>query len=88
MDVLAAPEVRGKPAARQALAEQDLRRAIARAAVLGTGKVVVFSGGLAWPYFYPYPPRPAGLIERASVKLETQSATSAPSTGLPDASKR
>ena len=69
MDIFASPEVRGRPAARQAQAEQDLRRAITRAAILGTAKVVTFSGGLAWPYFYPYPPRPNGLIERAFNEL-------------------
>jgi sugar phosphate isomerase/epimerase len=69
MDVLASPEMRGRPAARQAQAEQDLRRAIARAAILGANKVVTFSGGLAWPFFYPYPPRPQGLIERAFDEL-------------------
>jgi sugar phosphate isomerase/epimerase len=69
MDALAAPDVRGRPAERQARAERDLRRAIARAASLGTKKVVAFSGGLAWPYFYPYPPRPAGLVERAFDEL-------------------
>ncbi|MBR0797312.1 sugar phosphate isomerase/epimerase [Bradyrhizobium jicamae] len=69
MDALAAPDVRGRPAARQAQAERDLRRAIGRAAATGAGKVVVFSGGLAWPYVYPYPPRPAGLVERAFDEL-------------------
>jgi sugar phosphate isomerase/epimerase len=69
IDVLAALDVRGRPAARQAQAEQDLRRAIARAAILGTKKVVTFSGGLAWPFLYPYPPRPAGLVERAFDEL-------------------
>src|ERR1700761_2079408 len=69
MDALAAPDVRGRPAERQARAEQDLRRAIARAAMLRTNKVVVFSGGLAWPYLYPYPPRPAGLVEHAFDEL-------------------
>jgi sugar phosphate isomerase/epimerase len=69
MDVLASPEVRGRPAARQAQAGQDIRRAIARAAILGANKVVTFSGGLAWPFFYPYPPRPQGLIERAFDEL-------------------
>src|SRR6202008_3673487 len=59
MDVLALPDFRGRPAQRQAQAEQDLRRAITRASILGTKKVVSFSGGLAWPYLYPYPARPA-----------------------------
>ena len=65
MDALAPPAVRGDPAARQARAETDLRRAIALAARLGANKVATFSGGLAWPYFYPYPPPPAGLVELA-----------------------
>jgi sugar phosphate isomerase/epimerase len=69
MDTLASPDVRGRPAARQEQAEQDLRRAITRAANLGTRKVVTFSGGLAWPYLYPYPPRPVGLVERAFDEL-------------------
>ena len=69
MDVLASPDVRNSPAARQAQAKRDLQRAIARAASLGAKKVVVFSGGLAWPYLYPYPPRPAGLVERAFDEL-------------------
>ena len=29
----------------------------------GLTEHVTFSGSLAWPYFYPYPQRPAGLIE-------------------------
>jgi sugar phosphate isomerase/epimerase len=69
MDVLAASDVRGRPAQRQVQAAQDLRLAISRAAALGSGKVVAFSGGLAWPYLYPYPPRPAGLVERAFNEL-------------------
>jgi sugar phosphate isomerase/epimerase len=69
LDVLASPAVRGRPAARQAQAEQDLRRAISLAASLGVKKVLTFSGGLAWPFFYPYPPRPAGLVERAFAEL-------------------
>ena len=69
VDILASPDVRNRPAARQAQAERDLQCAIARAANLGAKKVVVFSGGLAWPYLYPYPPRPTGLIERAFDEL-------------------
>ena len=65
VDVLAPAAVRGDPAARQARAGQDLRRAIALAARLGANKVATFSGGLAWPYAYPYPPPPAGLVELA-----------------------
>ena len=28
-----------------------------------------FSGALAWPYFYPWPQRPAGLIDEAFAEL-------------------
>jgi sugar phosphate isomerase/epimerase len=69
MDALAPREVRGNPALRQAKAESDIRRAIALAARLGVGKVTVFSGGFAWPFFYPFPPAPSGLVERAFAEL-------------------
>ena len=69
LDTFAPAAVRGNPAARRARAEADLRRAITLAARLGVGKVTVFSGGLAWPYFYPYPPPLPGLIERAFDEL-------------------
>ncbi len=69
MDALSPPPVRGNPARRRAQAERDLRRSIALAARLGVDKVAVFSGGLAWPFVYPYPPLPPGLIERAFGEL-------------------
>jgi sugar phosphate isomerase/epimerase len=69
MDALAAPPVRGRPAARREQAERDVRRAITLAADLSANKVATFSGGLAWPFLYPYPPRPPGLIERAFSEL-------------------
>jgi sugar phosphate isomerase/epimerase len=69
MDALASPEVRGNPQARRTLAEHDLRRAISSAAALGARRVAVMSGGLAWPFFYPYPPNPAGLVTRAFDEL-------------------
>ena len=36
---------------------------------LGLDAHVTFSGALAWPYVYPWPPRPAGLIETAFDEL-------------------
>lgn len=68
-DTLAPAEVRGNRIARRARAEQDLHRAIALANRLAVKKLAVFSGGLAWPYFYPYPPPPAALFERAFAEL-------------------
>lgn len=69
IDALAPTSVRGRPEARREQAEHDLRRAIALAADLGARKVATFSGSFAWPFFYPYPPRPEGLIERAFAEL-------------------
>lgn len=68
-DGLAPAEVRGNRLARQARAEQDVRRAIALAERLSVRKLAVFSGGLAWPYFYPYPPSPPQLFEGAFAEL-------------------
>ena len=68
-DAFAAPEVRGNPKARQAWAVDQLRKAAAASKRLGLGAHVTFSGALAWPYLYPWPPRPAGLIETAFDEL-------------------
>jgi sugar phosphate isomerase/epimerase len=68
-DVFADPSVRGKPAARGAWAAQRLRRAIEAAARLGLRRVATFSGAFAWPYFYPWPPAPPGLVEAAFAEL-------------------
>lgn len=69
MDALATPDARGNPARRRSKAEEDLRAAIMLAARTGARKVACFSGALAWPFFYPYPPYPTGLIDRAFDEL-------------------
>jgi sugar phosphate isomerase/epimerase len=59
-----APEpVRGNRTARQAWAVEQLRLAAKASANLGLKAHVTFSGALAWPYVYPWPQRPPGLIE-------------------------
>ncbi|MEM8665274.1 MAG: sugar phosphate isomerase/epimerase [Pseudomonadota bacterium] len=68
-DAFAAPEVRGNPKARQAWAVDQVKCAAIASRRLGLPSHVTFSGGLAWPYFYPWPPRPAGLIEEAFAEL-------------------
>jgi sugar phosphate isomerase/epimerase len=68
-DGFAAPEVRGKPSARQAWAEEQLRLAARASRRLGLTAHATFSGALAWPYVYPWPQRPAGLIETAFAEL-------------------
>ena len=65
-----APEsVRGNPAARQAWAVEQLRLAARASANLGLKAHVTFSGALAWPYIYPWPQRPLGLIDTAFDEL-------------------
>jgi sugar phosphate isomerase/epimerase len=65
-----APEsLRGSPSARQAWAVEQLRLAAKASANLGLTAHVTFSGALAWPYFYPWPQRPPGLIETAFDEL-------------------
>src|SRR4029434_3039757 len=61
-----APEsVRGNPAARQTWAVEQLLLAAKASANLGLKAHVTFSGALAWPYVYPWPQRPIGLIDTA-----------------------
>ncbi|MBL8839814.1 MAG: sugar phosphate isomerase/epimerase [Alphaproteobacteria bacterium] len=68
-DVFAPPDVRGAPAARRAWADAALRRSIAACSRLGVRRLAVFSGALAWPYFYPWPPAPRGLVDTAFEEL-------------------
>jgi len=68
-DGFATQEVRGNPRARQAWAVQQLRMAARASKNLGLKAHATFSGALAWPYVYPWPQRPAGLIESAFEEL-------------------
>ncbi len=68
-DGFAAPEVRGNPAARQAWAVDQVKMALAASRNLGISAHATFSGALAWPFLYPWPQRPAGLVEAAFDEL-------------------
>jgi sugar phosphate isomerase/epimerase len=68
-DAFAAPEVRGSPTARQAWAVDQMHKAATASKRLGLSTHVSFPGALAWPYLYPWPPRPAGLIDTAFDEL-------------------
>jgi len=68
-DGFAAPEVRGNPAARQEWAVNQLMLAAKASANLGLTDHATFPGALAWPFIYPWPQRPAGLIETAFDEL-------------------
>lgn len=68
-DGFAAAEVRGNPAARQRWATEQMHNAARASANLGLLSHATFSGALAWPYVYPWPQRPAGLVETAFDEL-------------------
>ena len=68
-DGFAAPEVRGDPKARQAWAVEQVKLALTASGNLGIAAHATFSGALAWPYVYPWPQRPAGLVDAAFDEL-------------------
>jgi sugar phosphate isomerase/epimerase len=68
-DGFAPPAVRGNPKARQAWAVDQVKKALTASQNLGLSAHVTFSGALAWPYIYPWPQRPAGLVETAFDEL-------------------
>jgi sugar phosphate isomerase/epimerase len=68
-DNFAAEHVRGNPKARQEWAVDQVKKSITASRNLGIDRTVTFSGALAWPYMYPWPQRPAGLVEDAFDEL-------------------
>ncbi len=65
-----APEhLRGNSAARTQWANAQLLLAAKASARLGLTEMGTFSGSLAWPYIFPFPQRPAGLVETAFDEL-------------------
>ncbi len=65
-----APEaVRGNPVARQQWAVQQLTYAAKASRRLGLKAHATFSGALLWPMVYPWPQRPAGLVEEGFAEL-------------------
>ena len=68
-DGFAPVELRGKPQARQEWAVNQLKCAAKASQHLGLKSHATFSGALAWPFVYPWPQRPAGLVEMAFAEL-------------------
>ncbi|MFD1912421.1 sugar phosphate isomerase/epimerase family protein [Halodurantibacterium flavum] len=68
-DGFAAPSVHNNPAARQEWAVDQVRKALTASRNLGLTAMASFSGALAWPFLYPWPQRPAGLVELAFDEL-------------------
>lgn len=68
-DSFAPKAVHGDPVARQVWAVDQLGLAAKASKNLGLQAHATFSGALAWPYLYPWPQRPAGLVETAFAEL-------------------
>ncbi|UOQ98695.1 sugar phosphate isomerase/epimerase [Hymenobacter sp. 5317J-9] len=65
-----APEAyRNSPRARQQWAVQQLKYAAQASKNLGLTAHATFSGALLWPMVYPWPQRPAGLVEAGFAEL-------------------
>ena len=62
-------ELAQDPKGRQAWAVEQLGFAAKASRNLGLNAHATFSGALAWPFFYPWPQRPAGLIDDAFEEL-------------------
>jgi sugar phosphate isomerase/epimerase len=68
-DAFAPAQVHGKPVERQAWATEQVILAAKASQNLGLKAQVTFSGALAWPFVYPWPQRPPGLVEEAFAEL-------------------
>ncbi|MDF3839338.1 sugar phosphate isomerase/epimerase [Cupriavidus basilensis] len=68
-DNFAPPALRGNPQARSVWVLTRLQLAAKASRRLGLTEMGTFSGSFAWPYLFPFPQRPKGLIEAAFEEL-------------------
>lgn len=68
-DGFAPAEVHGNPKARQEWAVQQMLLAAKASENLGLNAHATFSGALLWQTMYPWPQRPAGLVEAGFAEL-------------------
>src|SRR5690242_19716743 len=68
-DGFAPASVHNNPKARQEWAVQQLKYAAKASQNLGLNAHATFSGALLWPTVYPWPQRPAGLVETGFKEL-------------------
>ncbi len=69
LDGFAPASLAANAKAQQEWAVQQLKWAAQASRRLGLTAHATFSGALAWPFFYPWPQRPAGLIDEAFKEL-------------------
>ncbi len=68
-DGFAAHHVQGNRQARQEWATEQVKLAATASRRLDLNAHATFSGALAWPYIYPWPQRPPGMVEEAFAEL-------------------
>ena len=68
-DDFAPAHLRGQPQARTEWAIDQLKLAARASKRLGLKAHATFSGALLWPYLYPWPQRPSGLVEQGFAEL-------------------
>jgi len=68
-DAFAPDTVHGNPQARTEWAVQQLMYAAEASKHMGIDAHATFSGALLWPFVYPWPQRPAGLVETGFKEL-------------------
>lgn len=68
-DGFAPAHLHGNPEARKAWAVEQVKLAARASKNLGLKAVATFSGALLWPFLYPWPQRPAGLVEAGFEEL-------------------
>ncbi|MFC0181253.1 Sugar phosphate isomerase/epimerase [Pseudarcicella hirudinis] len=71
-DSFTIPQMRKNPKARMQWAIQQLKYAAQASRRLELQTSITFSGSLAWPFMFPWPQRPKGLIEMAFNELATR----------------
>jgi sugar phosphate isomerase/epimerase len=69
LDGFAPAELASDAKSKQAWAVEQLKHAAIASRNLGLTAHATFSGALAWPFFYPFPQRSAGLIDEAFAEL-------------------
>lgn len=68
-DAFAPEHLHGNPKARQEWAVEQVMYAAKASQNLGLDRSVSFPGALVWPFMYPWPQRPAGLVEEGFKEL-------------------
>ncbi len=68
-DAFTIPEMHGNPVARQAWAVKQMKLVVRASANLGLSAIPGFSGSLMWPFLYPWPQRPGGLVAEGFKEL-------------------